>query len=110
MQPQIAAPRPRKQVTQDHLDSQNKKIGIEYLLKTGALPVPVLQTCSREDNVGMMCRDCPARVKHNWVSVLFQLTAVVEGQLSKWASAVRVKVRRKEQGPPVLPQGVEERR
>lgn len=45
-----------------------------------------------EDNVGMMCRDCPARGgEHNWVSVLFQLTAVVEGQLSKWASAVRVK-------------------
>ena len=29
--------------------------------------------------------------ERNWVSVLFQLTAVVEGQLSKWASAVRVK-------------------
>lgn len=82
---------------------------MNYLLKTEAPSSPSVVTMIGEDNAGMMCRDCPAwgwraRLGQCFFSAhsscrrsAFQMGSSSEGEGHK----------RKEQGRPALPQGVE---
>lgn len=82
---------------------------MNYLLKTEAPSSPSVGTMISEDNVGMMCRDCPAR---GWRAQLGQCFISAHGSCGRSAfqmgfSSEGEGHERKEQGPPVLPQGVE---